>query len=704
MSADSFATRCAATLSATVLLGLTLASGSARAAVSEPYVSDAVTARLLVAQDGVAEGVRALSAGLELELAPGWKTYWRSPGEVGLPPRIDWTGSENIADVAFLWPAPERFRAFGIENIGYKSDVVFPLNVTLKTPGAPARLQATVFALICSELCVPHDFTLSLDIPAASGIDSAAAARIAQFVRKVPDDGSESGMAPGVAALNADNTALIFTATSATGFSDPDVFPEFGENGAFGAPDIRLGDRGRLLWATLPLFSASKPAAALQITITDGARAATFGATLADQVPEPPFTIRKIIPGVGELAWVAALALLGGLVLNVMPCVLPVLSIKLGSVIKTRGQSRTRVRAGFLVSAGGVMVFMWGLAAITLAARALGFSVGWGLQFQNPAFLALMILLVTVFSANLLGAFEITLPSSWQTRMVRADGSPGYAGDFATGAFAAVLATPCSAPFLGTAVAFALAGRAIDIFVVFTALGLGLAFPYVAIAVMPGLVTRLPKPGRWMAALKVVLGALLGLTAAWLFWVLTGVAGMRAALTTVGLVAALIVVLALRRMPQAWSRPALAVLIAASLLAPGLLREKASPNSAARTAWVAFDRPAIARLVADGTTVFVDVTADWCLTCKANKALVLDREPVAGALAAPGVVPMLADWTRPDDTISRYLQSFGRYGIPFNIVYGPGAPEGIVLPELLSTDAVLDAIKQAVGGAAAAAG
>jgi len=704
MPACLLAKRYAAALCACLLFGLPLASGAAKAATSEPYESNAVTARLIAAQDGVAPEAGALSAGLDLTLADGWKTYWRSPGEVGFPPRIDWGGSENVADVGFLWPAPHRFRAFGIENFGYKGEVVFPLNITLSEPGAPARLNANVAALICSEICVPHDFTLTLDIPAGVGIDEVSAERIAAFVRKVPDDGGQSDMAMGAAALSVDKTALIVTAASASGFAAPDVFPELGEGSAFGAPDIRLGDGGHLLWARLPLYSDAEADAALRVTLTDGARAASFDAVLSAVAPQPPFALSQIIPGVGELAWVALIAFLGGLILNVMPCVLPVLSIKLGAAVKAQGHGRARIRAGFLVSALGVLAFMWGLAGATLATRSLGLSVGWGLQFQSPTFLAVMILLLTLFAANLFGAFEITLPSSLQTRMTRADGSPGYGGDFATGAFAAVLATPCSAPFLGTAVAFALAGRPIDIFVVFTALGLGLALPYIAIAAVPGLVTRLPRPGRWMWVLKLALGALLGLTAAWLFWVLSGVAGPRAALAIAALMAATVGLLALRRIPRAQRWPTLAMLILASVLTPNLLQQKAAPTATASTAWVAFDRPEIARLVAGGATVFVDVTADWCLTCKANKALVLDREPVAGALAAPGVVPMLADWTRPDESISRYLESFGRYGIPFNIVYGPGAPEGFVLPELLSSQAVLDALAQAASGQIAGSG
>ncbi len=406
---------------------------------------------------------------------------------------------------------------------------------------------------------------------------------------------------------------------------------------------------------------------------------------------------RESGPAAGEMLWIAALALLGGLVLNVMPCVLPVLSIKLASAVKAGARDRARIRTGFLVAAAGVLAFMWALAAATLAARAAGLSVGWGLQFQNPVFLTAMIALLVLFAANLWGAFEIVLPWSWQNRLARADGTPGHWGDFAAGAFAAVLATPCSAPFLGTAIAVALAGRAVDVAVIFTALGLGLALPYLAVAAAPGAVRLLPRPGRWMLALKFALGGLLALTAAWLFAVLAGVAGgLVAALVALALALAVAAIWQRHRAPRA-TLPLALGLVAAAFAAPLLMPPPSAAPAEAATEWTAFDRGDVARRVAAGETVFVDVTADWCLTCKANKALVLDRLPVSDALAAPGVTPMRADWTRPDPAISRYLEGFGRYGIPFNAVFGPAAPDGILLPEILTAEAVIEALGRAGG-------
>ena len=688
-------------LLAAALVFTTMAAPMAHAATSEAEVTPAVSAQLITAENGIAPGAGTVSAGLALALGEGWKTYWRTPGEVGLPPEIDWTGSRNVAEVEFQWPAPERFTAFSIENFGYHDEVVFPLRIALEQPGQPAHLSASVTMLACSTVCVPQDFTLTLDLPQGRSIDTDSAARIAEFAARVPVGARAGSVTSVTATVDAERTAMTVTVQRSAPFQTPDVFPEWGEGGSLGTPDIRLGGNGHLLWARLPIISPpADPTAALSLTATDAdGWAVTVTPDRVATAPPPPYTEARAAAPLSSMVWIALTAFLGGLMLNVMPCVLPVLSIKLSSAMKLEGAGGARVRWGFLASAAGVMAFMWGLALALFAMRQAGVTVGWGLQFQNPVFLALMVAILAIFAANLAGSFEIGLPASLQTRLARAGGAEGHVGDFLTGAFAAVLATPCSAPFLGTAIAFALAGRGVDIALVFTFLGLGLAAPYLLVAARPGLVRHLPRPGRWMIALRVMLGLLLAVTAAWLVWVLRGVAGTTTVLAVLGMTAGLVMLLSWPRL-QGMVRAGLALpLIAIMLFAAGYLVDTSAPRAlpAEATDWVRFDRAGIARRVSRGEVVFVDVTADWCLTCKANKALVLDREPVVSTLAAEGVTPMQADWTRPDSAISRYLETFARYGIPFNAVYGPAAPDGIVLPELLSSDAVMEALSRAAG-------
>lgn len=662
------------------------------AEVSEPYTNIAVEARLISVENAVPPNATTLSLGLDLQLAEGWKAYWRSPGEVGLPPQISWEGSKNLASAEILWPAPERFTAFGIENFGYYDRVVLPVKAMLETAGEAVDLKAQVTLLTCSDICVPHDFTLNLSMPAGVGIDLRAGDLITEYADKVPLDPEASDIVIETAVITDD--ALYLTASSPNRFSTPDVFPEMGSGFTFGAPDIRTNSAKTEVWAKLPLFARDDIVPAVQVTLTDGPRAVTATPAWSQQIPDPPFRLTASLPDLAQVLAIAAFALLGGLILNVMPCVLPVLSIKLTSVLNHGDKPAREVRNGFLMSALGVLVFMWVLATAILLLQSIGITVGWGLQFQSPVFLTIMFLVLAVFAANLFGFFDISLPSGLQTRLARSSGREGYAGDFATGAFAAVLATPCSAPFLGTAVAFALTGRPLDVFVVFSALGLGLALPYLIFAWKPGLVRMMPKPGKWMVFIKWILGVLLAGTALWLLWVLKGVAGLEASLIVLGL-ALVFVLLATVPLPGSYTRLATLTGIAIFGLA---ITSSFAPSATAKALdqdWVAFDRSEIPRLVSQGKTVFVDVTADWCLTCKANKALVLDRAPVSVRFQDEDIVAMQADWTRSDPAISRYLESFGRFGIPFNIIYGPRAPEGIILSEVLSTSSVMDALDTA---------
>jgi suppressor for copper-sensitivity B len=397
------------------------------------------------------------------------------------------------------------------------------------------------------------------------------------------------------------------------------------------------------------------------------------------------------------------IALLGGLILNVMPCVLPVLSLKLLGLVGHDGENQRHVRLGFLASAAGILVAFAGLAAVLVALKGMGSAVGWGIQFQQPWFLIAMMLVLTLFAANLWGWFEIPVPAV-VGRLAGIGSHTTWLGQFTTGVFATLLATPCSAPFVGTAVAFALAHGPLEIFAIFLALGLGFGAPYLLVAALPAIAQLLPRPGRWMIVLRRILGLLLAGTAVWLLTILAGTLGVIAVWVIVGLLLAMTVALwAVHRLPGAL-RPAspIAVIVlalAAFVVPPQIATSRPTPAPVAPAGfWRPFDEAAIAGLVSEGKTVFVDVTADWCVTCIVNKRLVVDSTAVNAKLTAPTVVAMQADWTRPDEGIARFLAANNRYGIPFNAVYGPGAPNGIVLPELLTERVVLDALAKAADG------
>jgi suppressor for copper-sensitivity B len=701
-----------------ILSGLPWTGASrALAAAGEWARADMIEARLVSAVTGTG-GLGRVPLGLHLRMAPGWKTYWRSPGDAGLPPRIDWTGSTGLDGAEIGWPAPHRFTLFGIETFGYEHEVVFPIEAGAAEPGGPMALKAGVDVLVCSDICVPQRFDLALDVPAGPASPGAEAQLVNRFRSAIPGDGAVSGLS--VERVVATGSGIEAVVLSREPLVEPDLFVETAEGHAFGAPRIDFAEDGRRATIRLPLAEGMDrlpPLGGMETTLTvvDGPRAAEIrsvvspeGGSSAASEGGPAAVSEHGLMAVSEHGLMAVLgvALLGGLLLNLMPCVLPVLSLKLFSVMGHGGAPPRAVRAGFLSSAAGILASFLVLAAALAGLKQAGAAVGWGIQFQQPLFLVFMVVLVTLFACNLWGLFEIPLPRFLADAGGRGhgagggDGHPSLAGHFSTGMLATLLATPCSAPFVGTAVGFALARGPAEIFAVFLALGAGLASPYLLVAAAPRLAARLPRPGRWMVALRRVLALALAATALWLLGVLSSQLSPEAGTAVAVLMLSAAALLALRRRFGGGLRLAGAVLagglFAAAFALPLFADMRSGAAARAEDArWAPFDRAAVAPAVAAGRTVFVDVTADWCITCKANKALVIDRGEVARRLSGDGVVAMRADWTRPDPAISAFLSDHGRYGIPFNIVYGPGAPEGIVLPELLSEGAVLDALDRA---------
>ena len=411
-------------------------------------------------------------------------------------------------------------------------------------------------------------------------------------------------------------------------------------------------------------------------------------------------------PRGAPLAWILLLGVLGGLILNAMPCVLPVLSLKLFGLVQSAGHGRREVVTGALATTAGIVVSFWGLALAAILARAGGAAIGWGVQFQEPAFVATLTVVVLLFCLNLWGIFEIPLPG--RLAGVASSGpSQGIAGHFSSGLFATLMATPCSAPFLGTAVGFGLSQPAGTILLVFTAVAVGMSLPYLLLAIAPQAVSWLPKPGAWMVSLRVVLGFLLAGAAVWLLYVLSAqISPERLAFFEIALLGMALFVWAKHRAarPAAGRVALVAVVIAAGvaifLAASGSRPESRGAVSSELIAWVAFDRTEAERLAAAGTPVFVDVTADWCFTCKVNERLVLETQVVADAFERFGVVPMKADWTNRSNEIAEFLAAHGRYGIPFYLLYRADG-EAHLFGELLTTEEVLKELATAGGTRAA---
>jgi thiol:disulfide interchange protein len=433
-------------------------------------------------------------------------------------------------------------------------------------------------------------------------------------------------------------------------------------------------------------------------------------AALGTQEPRPA-TPR---PPVGSLAVTLLLAVLGGLILNAMPCVLPVLSLKIFGLVRSAGHGRAEVVRGTLATSAGILASFWALAAAAIAAHSAGAAVGWGVQFQHPGFVAFLAVVVVLFCLNLWGMFEIPLPRAL-AELGGTGPREGLAGHFVSGLFATLMATPCSAPFLGTAISFALAQKAPVIFAVFTALGLGMALPYLLVAAVPGVARFLPRPGAWMETVRGLMGFLLAAAAVWLFFILSSqvspeqLAAIQLGLLAIALFTWLQHRVARGRALRGVAGAGIAAAVAITLLtawggtgARGEVKSLTASKPAGLIPWVDFDRARAESLARGGQLVFVDVTADWCFTCKVNERLVLDTPEVARAFQEHDVVPMRADWTNRNDRIGAFLAEHGRYGIPFYLLYRPGR-EPHVFSELPSKDGLVEQVRQAAGGRATAA-
>jgi suppressor for copper-sensitivity B len=406
--------------------------------------------------------------------------------------------------------------------------------------------------------------------------------------------------------------------------------------------------------------------------------------------------------GGANLAWMILLGVLGGLILNAMPCVLPVLSLKVFGLVKSAAQDRQAVVVGSLATSMGILLSFWALALAAILVKSAGGAVGWGVQFQQPVFVVILAIIVVLFCLNLWGIFEIGLPGRL-AGLVDSGPKEGIPGHLASGLFATLMATPCSAPFLGSAVGFALSQQATTIFAIFTAIAIGMALPYLLLAVFPGAVRWLPKPGPWMNQLRVVLGFLLAAAAVWLFYVLAAQMSREdVAFVELGILGLALFIYLRHRVAKRWSGKLITVLgaLLCIALAIGLAADAdtnaevlASEKTVGLIPWVTFDRHEAESQAQNGRLVFVDVTADWCFTCKVNERLVLETADVAATFEKFDVIPMKADWTNRSDAISQYLADHGRYGIPFYLLYRPGA-EPHLFGELLTAENVIQVIEE----------
>ena len=660
--------------------------------------AELVRAELLADTTAIEPG-RPFEVGLVLRMAEGWHTYWEFPGDSGLPTAVKWDVPEGFGMGPLRWPLPTRLVEPGdLEVYAYKGEVMLittvipPQDLTQQ----PVTLRAEATWLVCEAICIPGSIPLEITLPVASASQPPSPANTGifdKYRRLLPVDSQP----PFAIEWSHDGSTLTLG-----GLPDgAELFP-------LPTPDQVVGHAIKGPEAGDISIQAPLPFRGVLAVNRDGRREGWYvahaGQETAAHTPAMPSLFEALLYG-----------FLGGLILNLMPCVLPVISLKIFGFVRQAGDEPGKILRHGLAFAAGIFLWFLGLGAVVVAIKAAGGQATWAFQFQNPWFNLAICSVVVVFALNLFGVFEIILPGRAANALSEASEGGGYGGSFFQGMFATLLATPCTAPFLGTALGFAFSQPAVVIFAMFASVAAGMASPYVLLSAKPGWMKILPKPGAWMERVKQLMGFPLLATLIWLLSILGSQKG------TAGVVWASSFFLCLAFAcwlygafcgPQ--SRPRTrAIALTGALLAAvlggwlfiGVLFSSSQRTSSTATVssdgipWVEFSQARLDKLLGEGRGVFLDFTADWCISCKFNERTAIDRPAVREVLKTSGIIPMKADWTNANPEITAALKRFGRVGVPFYVIYPPGRPDKpIILPELLTESIVIDALTKASSG------
>ena len=630
------------------------------------------------------------------QIAPGWHTYWGvNPGDAGEPTRIEWTLPSGLTAGEIDWPYPSRIPAGIAMSYGYEREVVLPIVMTLSRdarPGTTLALRGQASWLVCEKVCIPQDGPIALRLPVAAEPprpDPHGAPLIAAARRSLPVP------SPWPASFVATPDRVLLS-VSARDLAPERVADAWFYPARWGAIDHAAPQRMRLAPGSLSLEVKRGQLAEAATVPLDGVLVVSerLDGTIARQA----FLLRaEPRGGAARLALLPAmaLALAGGLVLNLMPCVLPVLSVKTLALVTHSSGSALR-RHGLAYTAG-VLASFAAVAGALLALRAGGEQIGWGFQLQSPVVVTLLAYVLFAVALSLSGVF--TVGGRFAGAGASLAGRAGYAGSFFTGALATVAATPCTAPFMGAAVGYAVTQPWLRALVIFESLALGLALPFLLLTLFPAWRRWLPAPGPWMARLKQALAFPLYASVAWLVWVVsrqTGSAAVAAVLAGLVLIAFAAWLYQISRGAGVTGRraaTAAAAALVAGAIALGPLPGTGSsaPPAAQHDGWETFSAERVAALRASGRPVLVNITAAWCLTCLVNERVALRAPAVTEALARRNVATLKGDWTSRDPALTRVLGSFGRSGVPLYLLY-PATGEPVVLPQILSERAVIDAL------------
>ena len=695
---------------------LVVASFVASPVQGEAFSTPHVNAELLLEKASVAPG-ESFDVALRMRMKDGWHTYWKHPGDSGEPTDIRWNLPPGFTAGSIQWPYPEKINLDPLTTYGYEGEVMLlvPFQAAANAkPGTTARVTADAYWMVCEKVCIPEEVTLALDIPIGEGPvapSEPAASAFASTRAKLP-----AATADWKIAASEQDGQFVLRIDPPQGVVLDGGLQFFAASGPLiehSAPQTTSVDGGVV---TMRLRRSSYLTGTPRringvLLAANGGRGGEpaayeldvpFSASTAAASPVTAATATTAVPP--TLLVALALAFAGGIILNLMPCVFPVVSLKILAFVQSAGDDPRRVRAHGLTFAAGVLVSFWALAALLLALRAAGEEIGWGFQLQSPAFVAAMAFLLFGLGLSLAGVVEIGTPL---TRLGGA-ASRGYRSSFMSGVLATVVATPCTAPFMGAALGFAMTQSAGTSMLIFTALGAGMAAPYVALSAWPALLRFLPRPGAWMVRFRQLTAFPLFATVAWLAWVFghqTGNDGVLRLLLGLTLLALGLwiwgqwVTLSAAERTKWTARTAGAGLIVAglALAATSAPAATAAPSStpAEGIAWEVYSEERVAAHRAAGRRVFIDFTAAWCLTCKVNERIAFSSNEVQQLVKARNIAMLKADWTNKDPAITRALAGFGRNGVPLYVLYeADPAAQPRLLPEILSPGILLNAFSQ----------
>ena len=696
-----------------------------------------VKASLVAAETAIVPG-KPVQVALRLVHQPHWHTYWINPG-TGLVTEIKWSLPPGWTASAIQWPAPHviKDKTGTVTGNGFENDTLLPVTLTPPaglTPGATITLKASAEWLMCEDVCMPGnaDVTLTLPVAATASADPTFGATLAAVVAglpradaawkvsatrdtktitlKVAPAGPTAGKTAGPADLRffADDNLVAYelpqtiTPDGAGGYVlTLSISPEAPKDAAK-LLGVLTNEKGWLADGSLRGLRIDLPFAAATAAV--GPTAGQASGT-PDAIARPAVGPAAAAPAPVSLLGTLFLALLGGLILNLMPCVFPVLGIKILGFVNQAGQDKKKVILHGLVFALGVLLSFWSLAAVLAVLRAGGDQLGWGFQLQSPLFVFGLAAVMLIFAMNMSGVFEFGLSATGVGSDLQS--KSGFAGSFFTGVLATVVATPCSAPFLAPALGAALTLSIVESFAVFTAIAIGLAGPYLLLSIFPAAVKILPRPGAWMETFKQFMAFPLYATVAYLAWVLAGQTTENGSLMALfGLVLIALGVWFYGRYNLPGTKPGkvrFGTVTGALVLALGVWtgwpEDTAAKTAAAQAAgapevvWEKWSPAAVEKLRAEGRMIYVDFTARWCATCQTNKKIVFASDTVLREFAAKKIVTLRADWTNKDPAITAELAKYQRSAVPFNVLWKPGKPEPLLLPELLTPGIVLDAIK-----------